>query len=699
MLPEAIGTLRKALEQGLDEIGITFESVTTQGTPRRLAAIVDGLAARQNDVEEELRGPPADRAFDAQGKPTKAAQGFARRCGVPVEQLQRLETPKGVYLAHKDIHPGQPTATVLPELLGRILSGFPWPKSMRWGASRETRFVRPIQSLLVLLDGQVLPLTVQAEDPPCAVRSGQTVLGHRFLSPGQHPVANGSDYVAVLRRAHVLLSLEERVHRIQTGLKEQAAILGGRVLEDAALLSENACLTEWPVAIAGRFSPEFLEIPPEVLTTSMKSHQKYFPVVNADNKLMPAFVAISNITVPDPSVLAQGYARVLRARLADAAFFWHEDRKTPLIQRRDALRQVVFQAQLGTLYQKSQRMARLAKVLAETLHPGQPDLAADAQLAAELCKCDLVTGMVGEFPELQGIMGGYYYRHTTEHARKTVAQAIREHYHPQGASDAIPITPTGRLVALADKLDTLTGCFGIGLTPTGTKDPFALRRAALGVIRIALDEQTPSLPLRSILQIAHAAYEPGVLTNTLAQTLEPLMAFFYGRLKAHLKADGYGHDLIDAVEALDLDDLADGVARVNALATFKSLPQFESLVQANKRIAHILEKATSDLSGLQIAAYGRINGADLDEPAEQALWEALEQTSGQVAAATQAGRYAEALEQLAGLRETIDAFFDTVLVNDPDPDKRMRRLALLGRVRETFHQVADVSRLVLSETG
>ncbi|MBF0623579.1 MAG: glycine--tRNA ligase subunit beta [Magnetococcales bacterium] len=684
MLPGAIGYVKERLETGLREAGLTFDRVETHGTPRRLMAGVTGLAAAQPDRVEERRGPSLDKGFDADGNPTKAVLGFARSCGIDVGDLVRVETPKGIWLMGRIRQPGRPTADILPEILAALIREIPWPKTMRWGDG-ETRFVRPLHRVTALLDGQVVPLHLEH------LTAGDEIDGHRFMAPGPHRVTGIAQYRETLLKARVMLEVAERERVIRAGAEALAAAAGGRAVIDDGLLSENACLNEWPVPLLGRFEERFLEIPPEVLTTSMKSHQKYFPVVDGQGAMLPCFILVANMVVPDPDVIVRGNQRVLRARLEDAAFYWREDRQMPLGARLDGLKNVVFQARLGSLWQKSMRLSRLAGNLAAAVNP---ELVVTLATAGCLSKCDLVTGMVGQFPELQGIMGGYYAQAAGLDAE--VAGTIAGHYRPQGAADSLPDGRAAALLAIVDRLDTLTGCFGIGLVPTGAKDPFALRRAALGVIRMVTEGEGIALPLRRWIATAHAGYDQHGerLDQDVTAVVESLLGFFYGRLKSHLKAEGLDYDLIDAVQALGLDDLHDAMRRVRALAHFKGLPEYEALVAANKRIANILQQA---YQGVVPAREVETGPAVLRESAEQALFAAIPPLERQVAEHCAAGAYSAALETLAGLRENIDRFFEQVLVMDSDHAVRDNRLALLARVRNVFARVADVSCLVLPE--
>ena len=680
----ALGTnMESALqESGLSATGLTVES---EGTPRRLAVAVVGLAPKQPDSVEQRRGPPVARAYDADGNPTKAADGFAKGCGVEVADLGRIVTPKGDYLAYDIKQTGKPATEILPQLITDILTNFPWPKSQRWG-SGEMRFVRPINWIVALLDGKILPFaTIDG------LKAGNQTQGHRFLARGPYEVTDFASYKAAMVQGKVLLGSQERKDLISSGVQKLAAEVGGIAVISESLLMENVGLTEWPVPLLGRFSDSYLTIPAEVLMTSMQYHQKYFPVQDQTGKLLPYFVAVSNIDTADNSVLVTGYERVLRARLEDAAFYWRFDQSSSLDSRLEGLKSVVFQARLGSVYDKSMRIEALVKRLVLTVTAAPLE---DTVYAARLCKCDLTTGMVGEFPELQGIMGGYYALGSG--ASQAVATALREHYRPQGAADSLPETAAGMVVSIADKLDTLVGCFGVGLIPSGAKDPFALRRAALGVIRMVLDGEGMRLQLKDLLEAAYEEYEPEVLETNSTETIDKILAFFYGRLKNYLKAEGYDYDLIDAVQALGLDDLYDVVQRVKALSEFKKRDSYAALVAANKRIANILSKSGKD-GGAGAKSGHSVDRDILSDAAEINLHKQIVECAVLVESSVAKQAYDESLTALAQLRETIDQFFDGVMVMDENLVVRDNRLALLALVRGTFGKVADVSRLVLPE--
>jgi glycyl-tRNA synthetase beta chain len=682
-LAAAIVALQNSMEKALEEHSLTNKNckVDTQGTPRRLMVGITGLAEKQPDTTEERRGPPVARAFDEDGKPTKAAEGFARGCGVSVAELGRLETPKGDYLAYNILQTGRSAEEILPQIMTDILTNFPWQKSQRWGGG-EMRFVRPINWIVAILDGKVLPFaTVDG------MEAGNVTQGHRFMARGPFKVTDSASYLKAMEEGKVVLSSNKRKKIIEAGVKKLAEEVGGVAVISESLLMENVGLTEWPIPLLGKFDTSYLTIPPEVLITSMQYHQKYFPVEDKSGKLLPNFVAVSNIDTKDNGVLVTGYQRVLRARLEDAAFYWKADQSVSLESRLEGLKSVVFQASLGTVYEKSMRIEGLAKLIAANI-PDAP--LEDTVYAARLCKCDLITGMVGEFPELQGIMGSYYA--LASGANSEVSGAIRDHYRPQGAADELPATPGGMVVSIADKIDTLVGCFAVGLAPSGAKDPFALRRAALGVIRIVLAGSGVHMPLKTVLDSAYDSYSDGILTDSKADSTEKIVAFFYGRLQNYLKADGFDYGLIDAVQALGLDDLYDVVLRVQALAEFKKRPSYAALVAANKRIANILAK-----SGKDGAEIGGVDSSLLTDPAEIEMHKQVVECANVVTGCVASQEYDQALTALAKLRETIDLFFDKVMVMDENITVRDNRLALLALVRGTFGKVADVSRLVLVE--
>lgn len=671
------GSLRALADALAEEVASRLEAAGVGGgarrvyaTPRRLAVRIEGVLLTQPDRSIERRGPALTAAFDADGQPTKAALGFARSVGREVDALERLETDKGAWLCAYIHEPGRTTAELVPEILEGALSKLPIAKRMRWGAG-DAEFVRPVHWLVLLL-GETL---VEAEI--LGVKSGRETRGHRAHHPAPLHVADPAAYAPLLEtEGHVLPDFGERRAAIKAQVEALASELGGRAMLDEDLLDEVTALVEWPVAIAGGFEERFLDVPHEALITTMMDNQRYFPVLNADGRLMAHFITVANLESRDPAQVRAGNERVIRPRLHDAEFFWQQDRRQPLASRRDALRAMVFQKQLGTLFDKSERLAALAAAIAERLG-ADPD---QGRRAGELAKCDLVTTMVFEFTELQGTMGRHYARHDGE--PKGVAQAIEDQYRPAHAGDKLPEGAIGQALALAEKLDTLVGIFAIGQRPSGTKDPFALRRAALGVVRILI-ERGLELDLHELLELAAAGLAERVeATAAVAEVFDYVME----RLTAYYAEKGIPADVIDAVLACRPTRLTDLDRRVQAVQRFRTLPEAESLAAANKRIRNILRQAGDE-------AGAEVRGAELREEAERELLAALAEAEGEVEPLFEDGRYTPALTRLAALRGPVDAFFDTTLVMAEDENLRRNRLALLARLSALFLRTADLSRL------
>ena len=668
-LPELERALAEGIRNGLAAAGLPHGDLISYAAPRRLAVLVRDLAERQPEQLLKRRGPPVSAAFDKTGQPTRAATAFAESCGVDMASLSRVTEGKGEFLYFEGSKPGAPTNSLLAAIVQTALDALPIPKRMRWGAS-EAEFVRPVHWVVLRFGDELLDATL------LDTRAGSTTRGHRFHAPGELSLPTPADYAGVLfKSGHVIAHFGERRERIREQVESAAARLGGRAVFDDALLDEVTALVEWPVPVEGRFDDEFLELPREVLISTLQEHQRYFPVEDAAGKLSPWFITISNIDSRDPSRVREGNERVVRPRLSDAAFFQRQDRRAPLRSWREGLDRVTFQAKLGSIGDKVRRISNLASQIAP-LVGGQATLAAQA---AELCKCDLLSAMVGEFPELQGITGANYAAADGESTE--VASAIREHYLPRGAGDELPSTPSGIAVALADKLDTLAGIFGIGQKPSGTKDPFALRRAAIGVLRILLERRL-DLDLADLVGKA-VALQPISTPDTQSDVL----GFMMDRLRAIQLEAGHGSESFDAVQATGSTKPGDIQLRLEALRRFRELPEAESLAAANKRIANILKKTeTGSLST-------NVDAALLREPAERALASALDAIASSVDAYLRGAEYDAALTLLASLRPTIDAFFNDVMVNDPDAALRANRLALVNRVRTLFSGVADLSRL------
>ncbi|MBK5911216.1 glycine--tRNA ligase subunit beta [Rhodothalassium salexigens] len=681
MQRRACDDLKRLMAAELKDAGLAFAGMDAYATPRRLTLVVTGLPAAQPDVHEERRGPRAD-------APDKAIAGFLASAGITREQAEERDEKKGRFLYAVIDRPGRPTPEVVGEAVARIVRGFPWPKSMRWGTG-SLRWVRPLHSILCLFGGRVVACTVDG------IEAGDTTHGHPFLAPEPIRVGGVQDYVDRLAQARVILDPADRRAAIADAARELAEARGLALVDDAGLLDEVAGLVEWPVALLGDFDPAFLDLPGEVLTASMRTHQKYFALQDPKTgRLAPHFIVVANKVAADGgAAIKAGNERVLAARLSDARFFWDQDRKTPLGDRLPALKAITFHEKLGTLAERVERMTALAERLAvEVVGPQMLGDASDGfvdqvRQAARLAKADLVTEMVGEFPELQGLMGRYYA--AAEGLPAPVAHAIEQHYAPKGPDDRCPTDPVAVCVALAEKLDTLVGFFGIDEKPTGSKDPFALRRAALGVIRLIVEN---GLRLSLVRLVgAHAERLLDGDRAAVAAVEADIPAFFADRLTVQQRAQGVRHDLINAVFALGgEDDLVRLLARVDALQRFVETDDGANLLAGYKRAANILK--IEEKKDRQPAP----DEADLTllkEPAEKHLYDQLAGATAAAEAAVGREDYADAMGALARLRAPIDAFFDQVTVNADDPAVRANRLALLARIRRAAHTVADFSRI------
>lgn len=673
--PKALAKLSKALhqgvEQGLKKAELSFDEIRPYASPRRLALVITKLQTRQEDRVVERRGPAVTAAFDEDGNATKALQGFARSCGVDVDDLDTMKTDKGAWLVFKQQQEGAEAASLLPGIIQQALNDLPIPKRMRWG-DLPGEFVRPVHWLVMLLGDDVVPMEL------LGVKADRFSLGHRFHHPQPIRIGSPMTYAPQLEtEGHVLVDFEARKEAIEGQVKELAYKLKGEAIINPDLLEEVTGLVEWPVALAGNFDQRFLELPPEALISSMEGHQKYFAVEGKDGKLLPHFITVSNIASQDPAQVIAGNERVILPRLSDAAFFWDTDRKKPLSDNQEQLKTIVFQNKLGTVYDKSARVATLAAGIADQIG-GQPEL---AERAARLAKCDLVTEMVGEFPDLQGIMGRYYARLDGEDTE--VAEALDEQYLPRFAGDNLPATRSGQAVSLAEKLDTLIGLFGIGQPPSGVKDPFALRRAALGVLRIII-ENSLDLDLAELLQQAEKTFD-GKLTEKAATG--QVMQYFYDRLRGYLLEQGFKADEFEAVLAVKPTRPLDFVQRLKAVAAFRQLEQADSLAAGNKRIGNILRKNEAE------TAEPEVDDSLLQEPAEKALAQKVSEARKALAPLSANADYTGVLNYLAGMRETVDSFFDDVMVMADDKAVRQNRLALLNQTRALFLGVADISCL------
>ena len=671
-LMEAFG---ESLAAGLDAARLAHGDVHPCASPRRLTVMVDKLATAQEDRAVEQKGPPVHIAYDDDGKPTPAAEAFAKKCGVGVDDLERAETEKGEWLVFNTVEQGRSAAELLPEIVERALAALPIPRRMRWG-SGEAEFVRPVHWVVLLHGESVVEASIMG------IESGRESRGHRYHSSGPIRIDKPGDYLDALEKTgFVIADFERRREMVRVGVDEAAKQVGGNIVDGESLYDEVAALVEWPVPIVGAFDEVYLELPREVVVSTLTGHQRYFPVADNSGRLLPHFVTVANLESKDPEQVIEGNERVIRPRLADAAFFWESDRKRSLTAREESLRDVVYQGGLGSLFDRGQRIARIGTWLANALGVD----VATVERAAALAKCDLLTGMVGEFPDLQGTMGRYYALSDGETAG--VADAIAEHYQPRFAGDELPGSDAGQVLAVAEKLDTLAGIFSIGKKPTGNRDPFGLRRAALGIVRIlierGLDIDLKALIARAVDEQPKGKVEAGELADDLYGFITDRLRRYFLDRDSNLRTETF-----DAVMARQPASLVDFDRRLAAVQTFARLEQAESLAAANKRIANILRKA-GDPEGLEVRKKRLI------EDAEQTLHNALLNARDKVTPLLEDRQYAQVLNELADLRDPVDRFFDDVMVMADDEAVRDNRLALLGELRALFLDVADISRLAL----
>lgn len=672
--PKALKTLSKAfvdgVKAGLDEAELRYESALGYAAPRRLAVRVQGLQARQEDKTVERKGPAKKAAFDADGNPTKALQGFARGCGADVADLSEMETDKGTWMVYYLEQKGQAAADLLPEIVNQALAKLPIPKRMRWGSS-DVEFVRPVHWVMMLLDDAVVPATVLGHE------TSNVTHGHRFHAPQAIEIARPGDYLTVLReQGYVEADFDARQERIRQQVIAAAESVNGVAEIDESLLEEVAALNEWPTAVVGDFDESFLNVPSEALISAMKGHQKYFHILDANGRLMAKFITLSNIESSNPESVKKGNERVIRPRLSDAKFFWDQDRKQPLDDFLPRLKTVVFQQKLGTLYDKVERLETLAVKIGKPLGEESQIL----ERAARLSKCDLMSEMVGEFPDLQGVMGRYYAQAQNENA--LVSEAIDGQYQPRFAGDALPESAVSQALAIADKLDTITGIYGIGQVPTGDKDPFALRRSALGLMRIIIEKEL-DLDLRLLIQFSLDLHSEITASETL---VDEIYDFIVSRLKAYYAAKGVSAEQFEAVRVCAPAHPLDFGKRIDAVCQFSDMEGAESLSAANKRIANILKKYDGDLPE-------EVDTTLFEEAAEKALFEALDALRETVSSQIAGRDYAAAMALLATIRQPVDAFFDQVMVMADSEAVRQNRLALLNQIYQLFLQVADISRL------
>jgi len=673
--PKALSTLlsafRSGIQSGLEKEGLRFSAIEEYASPRRLAVLVKQLDSVTPAKEIVAWGPPAKIAFDAEGNPSKAALAFASKNGLDASALLVENDGKADKLVHRSASGGLDTSTLLGAIVSESLAKLPIPKRMRWGAKR-TEFVRPIHWLVLLFGADVVDAEIMG------LQSGRETRGHRFHYNKTLNINTAAEYVETLRSpAHILVDMNERKNLIQEQVTNEASKLGGTAVIDEGLLNEVNALVEWPMALAGRFEERFLEVPSEALISSMKEHQKYFHVVDKSGQLLPNFITVANIISKDPAQVISGNERVIRPRLADAAFFFETDKKTSLLKLRERLKSIVFQAKLGTVFDKTERVAKLASAIASRMGSNTEH----AERAGILCKSDLVSDMVSEFDKMQGIAGYYYGVNDGEPL--DVSKALNEQYLPRFAGDVLPETSCGVALALADRLDTLTGIFGVGLLPSGSKDPFALRRASVAVLRLLVEKEL-DLDLRDLLTQAIAGHT-GLSDNALL--VETILSYMIERFRAGYEDAKIPAEVFMAVSAKSLSTPLDINKRVLAVHQFGQLPEAQSLAAANKRVSNILAKQSDVKLPL-------LNEALLQEPAEKALAKAVAEKSKLVEPLFAQANYADALAQLADLRDIVDQFFDDVMVMADDDALRNNRLALLSQLRGLFFEVADISLLV-----
>ncbi|NLH47723.1 MAG: glycine--tRNA ligase subunit beta [Myxococcales bacterium] len=669
-LPETEANLRQALTDRLKALDLAHGALTVFSTPRRLVVCIDELAERQPDRLIEKTGPAKSVAYDHAGNPTKAAIGFATGQGVAVEELQIFPTEKGEYIGVKKTIAGKPAADLLPDLLTEVVFGLPWLKSMRWGDS-EIRFVRPIHWIVALFGGKVLPLTLGD------VAAGNLTRGHRFHAPAEFAVADFADYLARLEAAKVLVDPDRRRAVIRAKLLEFAKDLGGKWIVDEDLLTHVTYLVEWPVPLLGRFDEKYLDLPREVLVTTMREHQKYFSFENTSGDLLPAFCVISNIEADDPEVVVAGNRRVLLARLEDARYFWEQDQKKSLDELAGKLDGVLFHKKLGSYAEKTARVRKLVVFLGAQVAPQALD---EAKRASHIYKADLLTGLVGEFPELQGVMGMYYARLASE--KEAVAGAIFEHYLPRFAGDQLPAGAAGALLSVCDKLDSIVACFGVGLQPTGAGDPYALRRQALGVLHILADRGW-NVPLTDLVRKALDGVEDKFKADRATLEAE-ILAFFRDRLFNFIRGRGARAEIAEAVLAVRFDHVPETLKRLAAVEEFAAGPDFDAFAAAFKRAGNIVK----DYTGA-----GEIDEALMTEPAEKELFRAMHAVRGEVEKHVKAGEILPALVTIAGIRPQVDQFFDDVLVMHKDEAIKKNRLNLLHAVVGLFAAIADFRKV------
>ncbi len=682
--PKSLKPLRDALEKSvigqLNEADIGFESIKTFAAPRRLSVLIQGVSDKQPDRSEQKRGPAIKAAFDDEGNPTRAAMGFAKGLGIEPDELITINTDKGDYVGYEQTIKGQATTELLPDIFQNALDSLPIAKRMRAGASRE-EFVRPVQWVVLMQDDKVIEATIQGHN------TGNQTRGHRFHSPEYHTITHANDYETLLNELKVVADFDKRQMLINDQVKALADEVNADAIVPQDLLDEVTALVDFPIALRASFEPRFLDVPQEALISTMQADQKYFCLTDKDGKLQPYFIFITNIESKDPQQIIAGNEKVVRPRLADAEFFFLQDQKQPLFALTESLKTRVFQDQLGTIWEKSERIAKLAAFIATLMQQQGQDISIDDTVrAAILAKADLASSLVGEYPELQGIAGTYYARLNGE--PEAVAASLEEQYLPKFSGDILPQTPIGICLALADRLDTLVGIFAIDEAPTGSKDPFSLRRSAIGILRILIEKLLPINLVALVEQAIKNYNENGSKITKMGDTFTQVMNFLNSRYRAMYTEQGVSVDTIQAVQAINPHMPLDFDQRIRAVQAFSSLPQAQKLAESNKRVVNILAKSAGDIAT-------QVDEHLLSEPAEQGLYEAVQHAQKDVAPLLETANYTQVLQTLARLDEPLTQFFEDVMVNSEDAALKNNRLALLKQVRALFLTVADISELQL----
>jgi glycyl-tRNA synthetase beta chain len=673
----ALSAMSSLLLQRIEDERIEHGGAKTFGTPRRLTVMIEGVSAKQAPLTTEVTGPPEKAGFDDSGRPTVAGIKFAEKMGVPVKSIKIKRTEKGSYLCAVRTDPGLSSKDVLKRLLPHVIAAIPFPKAMKW-ADLDVRFARPIQSVLALLGRQIIPFEIGN------IKSGRHSLGHRFLHSGKVTISHPEEYIEKLRSARVLADIAERKNDIKNQIEKIAAGMNGRVLKDDDLVNVVTNLVEYPVPVAGIFDESYLEVPDEVLINSMREHQKYFAVTGENGRLLPCFIAVNNTMAEDMALVARGHERVLRARLEDARFFYRNDINVPMDKLVEKLKGVLFQARLGSMYEKTERIEKLAEYISD--QTGCSGIKKQAIRAARLCKADLVSQVVCEFPKLQGVMGRIYAVNAGE--GKDVAAAVEEHYRPVYSGGALPETAIGAIVGIADKIDSICGCFSAGLIPTGASDPYALRRQGIGIIQIVLDKNF-SLSLKALIEKSLLLFETEK-TGEIKETVEKIYGFLENRVSHLLVEQGFSKDVVSAIVSVSADNIPDVWSKARALQKLRSAPDFEPLAVAFKRVVNIIKKSaaeSSDLSSLTI------NERLFEKECESALYSAYRDVARRVSENIGKKEFEQALLDIASLKIHVDAFFEGVLVMTDDSDVRNNRLALLGSISGLFALFADFSKI------